>query len=1584
MMTKKQMERNRLRQSVLHSMMAIGLMATSMVGVEEAQAAGTITRVDQTNANLMQNGKADIYAETISDNGKVGLNRFDRFEVGKQELANLYFRKEAASSPTLDALVNTVNNRIDIQGTVNAIRDNKVGGNLYFLSPKGMVVGAGGVINAGSLTAISTDKLPTTARDAVDAISAIKGGKYKTSNDLESSIVIHGAIHAATGIDLRAASIELAKEGNGGSPLLQTGVLFNTTVNNNKVTSASVKEGRLTASLDNKGNVVIADPNDAKNDALKGDGGIYLRASADSRNDKTEFLGLKAYDNTVTAKATVGEGATIDAMGNVEISSNAQLSNETKLTQWWYFMGFTKAETAVNGHVSGTNVNITSKAKTDYSYGNFSNLFEVLNEGSKQTGLEFNGKFTGMLWGKLEENGAFDSSIGGGAATLSKFLNQLYMPFNITDAKATTAIGEKADIASRILKDNQGNPLTYTNTKGEAKDFTSSLNISASSTAKNKMKVKLQPTLKKGTTDLSKFFTGGLIYEDSSSHAIVNIDGRLAADGDMNIEASAENTNSAGLGIKQPKFYKSENPGQDEEYQGSMFMMGLNLVFQDTNAEVNVGKNNKDATLEAGADLNVSASSDNSLSSEVSIATNTSKPEDPKEDTALSTVINVVGTKGNAVINNYGTLKGENVSLDAEHTLSDFDLSTSNDFEGEYTGIERIFDSDTFKSVIDNSKWLTNAFRISGQQAAGNNVQNPAGGQDPAWNQYFDVGAAVAVANVTNQAKINLKPTSKIKASGDVALDAKVNIDDTHITTSDVIITVADNAKVGASAAVAVENMYNTAEINAESDANGQAQVEADGDVAIHATVEQRYTRADRLVQDLKDGLEAAKNHLTDWTSKKELKEKFDKVQTIITDIDTLLKKDKAPSAEKSKKVAGKAMAALDIIEQLTGTEELVSALEAFADASSYANMYVASSAKGGADEEIPEAKGMVSGSVGVQNLHNTANINLGANTKITSGGLVDLKANVVESNLQFIGKQAFLPTIDTTKKTENGLGGSVGVQNSYNNSGIKVMNGVEISAGSISLATDNDILNIGIVYGGTQTSQYGITGMVSYMGGESNAKTLVDDDVVFTAYKKVESEEGKDKVTTDGAIAITAKNNANVINVVGSVTQTQGSAIGASTGVISYDVHTLAKVENQEVDEKGNSTETAATKGKKGKLSANSIRVDALTDGIINNLTVAGGINGKTENKNAAGGGVNVAAGGGQAAAGNGGVAGASLGDKVKLNAVGSVSWNYVVDETAAKLDGVDITLTTPTFGDGVTKKDMSAAVTVNAEDKSYIGAYSGAMALSKMGVKDTSKFRGSLAGAVAVNDLKKSTTADFSHISMTGNTANIRNAATNSGVQVATGLSLGLETGKHGDGTSINLAASGSANYIDSTVHATMSDNKLEGTGMTVNNTAYDKDVQVAGGVTAEFAGATASVGAAVTINHAKNDIQAALANNVITASAVNNLAASNLTQVGTAISVGVATGDKSYATLNVAVADNEVTNTVSSSINGGTITAGTISVEARDGKLSESEEQNKYIDELNQLPGSLTDFSDDDETGTETKAETKKYMISMAVMP
>ena len=53
-------------------------------------------------------------------------------------------------------LVNFVDNKISVNGTVNALKGSKVGGNLYFVSPKGMIVSKTGVINAGSLTAVIT------------------------------------------------------------------------------------------------------------------------------------------------------------------------------------------------------------------------------------------------------------------------------------------------------------------------------------------------------------------------------------------------------------------------------------------------------------------------------------------------------------------------------------------------------------------------------------------------------------------------------------------------------------------------------------------------------------------------------------------------------------------------------------------------------------------------------------------------------------------------------------------------------------------------------------------------------------------------------------------------------------------------------------------------------------------------------------------------------------------------------------------------------------------------------------------------------------------------------------------------------------------------------------------------------------------------------------------------------------------------------------------------------------------------------------------------------------------------------------
>ena len=217
---------------LLRSVLAVGFALTPWLG-SEALAAG-IVRVDDATTvpkTYLQDGQghiAHIYAEQASD--AVGLNRFKSFDVGAGQIANMYFQKE--NGALLNTLVNTVESQISISGTVNAVRDNKIGGNMYFLSPKGMVVGAGGVINAGSLTVIGTDKTFSGSGDtaAAKAAEAIAAGAWSLKGD--SKIEINGQINAMSGIDLRAAHIALKKDTSGnGKALVQTGVVFNNVVN---------------------------------------------------------------------------------------------------------------------------------------------------------------------------------------------------------------------------------------------------------------------------------------------------------------------------------------------------------------------------------------------------------------------------------------------------------------------------------------------------------------------------------------------------------------------------------------------------------------------------------------------------------------------------------------------------------------------------------------------------------------------------------------------------------------------------------------------------------------------------------------------------------------------------------------------------------------------------------------------------------------------------------------------------------------------------------------------------------------------------------------------------------------------------------------------------------------------------------------------------------------------------------------------------------------------------------------------------------------------------------------------------------
>ena len=202
---------------VLRSVLAVGVgfAMTPWLGRDAYADSHGIVRSGYGEENLIgANGSpsnvADIYAASAR-NG-VGLNAFEHFELGNNQIANLYFKTQNGTT-ALHTLVNTVENQISISGTVNAIRNGKIGGNLYFLSPKGMVVGSTGVINAGSLTMITSGKKFKNALDSLDpdaAAAAIAANNWDV--DAKAKIDIHGQINTATGIDLRAAYINVTKD----------------------------------------------------------------------------------------------------------------------------------------------------------------------------------------------------------------------------------------------------------------------------------------------------------------------------------------------------------------------------------------------------------------------------------------------------------------------------------------------------------------------------------------------------------------------------------------------------------------------------------------------------------------------------------------------------------------------------------------------------------------------------------------------------------------------------------------------------------------------------------------------------------------------------------------------------------------------------------------------------------------------------------------------------------------------------------------------------------------------------------------------------------------------------------------------------------------------------------------------------------------------------------------------------------------------------------------------------------------------------------------------------------------------------
>ena len=94
--------------------------------------------------DIANNGtQYDIKNQQVKDGN--ALNKFTDFRIEQHDVANLHMEEA-------NHQINVVKNKIDIDGVVNAIKNNQIGGDVYFFSNAGIAVGSHGVFNVGRLT----------------------------------------------------------------------------------------------------------------------------------------------------------------------------------------------------------------------------------------------------------------------------------------------------------------------------------------------------------------------------------------------------------------------------------------------------------------------------------------------------------------------------------------------------------------------------------------------------------------------------------------------------------------------------------------------------------------------------------------------------------------------------------------------------------------------------------------------------------------------------------------------------------------------------------------------------------------------------------------------------------------------------------------------------------------------------------------------------------------------------------------------------------------------------------------------------------------------------------------------------------------------------------------------------------------------------------------------------------------------------------------------------------------------------------------------------------------------------------------
>lgn len=292
------------------------------VTVTDPNKAGTVTTQQIANGGTQY----DITNQQVN-NGNA-LNKFDTFGITQHDVANLHMGEAAHQ-------INLVKNKIDIDGVVNAIKDNKIGGDVYFFSNAGIAVGANGVFNVGRLT-LGTNAAYGEAlyNGKMNEHLALSGASQAKAVSGSSDIALKGKVYAEGDVVLGAGSVLLdgasvrTHMDNAGTYTDKTSAdayrnqLVNispsatvaTALGHGDIALAAVGASTLAKPFETKGAIVI---DKAYMDAAGGDTSIASSAERNGGN----LMGSKADASVEISNATI-KGQNVAISAETKVSGN--------------------------------------------------------------------------------------------------------------------------------------------------------------------------------------------------------------------------------------------------------------------------------------------------------------------------------------------------------------------------------------------------------------------------------------------------------------------------------------------------------------------------------------------------------------------------------------------------------------------------------------------------------------------------------------------------------------------------------------------------------------------------------------------------------------------------------------------------------------------------------------------------------------------------------------------------------------------------------------------------------------------------------------------------------------------------------------------------------------------------------------------------------------------------------------------------------------------------------------------------------------------------------------------------------------